>query len=99
MFQAKAGRGNTTSVRSTRDAISDTVASYAISDEQGARKNALDNRRRTAVNRADMGIKAVVVFLVGLALASVRFAEAQQTKKVPRIGFQASSGDPSSPGY
>ena len=38
MFQADAGRGNTASARSTRDAISDTAASYAISDEQGARK-------------------------------------------------------------
>jgi len=45
MFQAKAGRGSTASVRSTSDAISDTGASYAISDEQGARKNALDNRQ------------------------------------------------------
>jgi len=45
MFQAKAGRGNTASVRSARDATSATVASYAISDEQGARKNTLDNRR------------------------------------------------------
>jgi hypothetical protein len=45
MFQAKAGTGNTASAISTRDAISDTVASYAISDERGARKNALDNRQ------------------------------------------------------
>jgi len=45
MFQAKAGSGSTASVRSIRDATSDTVASYAISDEQGARKNALDNRQ------------------------------------------------------
>ena len=51
MFQAKAGRGKTASVRSTRDAIRDTVASYAISDEQGAGKKVLDNRQRTAVNR------------------------------------------------
>jgi hypothetical protein len=28
-----------------RDKTRDTVASYAISDEQGARKNALDNRQ------------------------------------------------------
>jgi len=49
MFHAEAGRGNTTTVRSTRDAISVTAASYAISDEQGARKNALDNRQWTAV--------------------------------------------------
>jgi hypothetical protein len=43
MFQAKAGTGHTASVRNTRDATSDTAASYAITDEQGARKNALDN--------------------------------------------------------
>jgi ABC transporter substrate binding protein len=29
----------------------------------------------------------MVVLLVGLALASVHLAEAQQSKKVPRIGF------------
>jgi hypothetical protein len=45
MFQAEAGRGNTVSVRITRDAMSDTVATYAISDEQGARKKVLDNRQ------------------------------------------------------
>jgi hypothetical protein len=38
MFRADAGSGITVSVKSTRDAISDTVASYAISNEQGARK-------------------------------------------------------------
>ena len=43
MFQAEAGRGNTASVTSTKDAISDTVASYAISGEEGARKKVLDN--------------------------------------------------------
>jgi hypothetical protein len=45
MFQADAGRGNTASVISTRDTIRDTVASYAISGEQGARKKVLDNRQ------------------------------------------------------
>jgi hypothetical protein len=45
MFHAKAGSGNTASVRSKRDAISDTAASYAISDEQGERKKVLDNRQ------------------------------------------------------
>jgi hypothetical protein len=45
MFQAEAGSGNTARVRSTRDAISETVAGYAISDARGARKNALDNRQ------------------------------------------------------
>jgi putative tryptophan/tyrosine transport system substrate-binding protein len=34
-----------------------------------------------------MAIKTVIVLLVGLTLASVRLAEAQQPKKVPRIGF------------
>jgi hypothetical protein len=45
VFQAKAGRGNTASVISIRDATRDTAASYAISDEQGARKKVLDNGR------------------------------------------------------
>jgi hypothetical protein len=44
MFQAEAGRGKTARVTSTREAISNTAVSYAISDEQGARKNVLDNR-------------------------------------------------------
>jgi putative tryptophan/tyrosine transport system substrate-binding protein len=34
-----------------------------------------------------MRVRAVVVLLLGLALASVRLAEAQQSTKVPRIGF------------
>jgi putative ABC transport system substrate-binding protein len=34
-----------------------------------------------------MAIKTIIVLLVGLALGSVRLAEAQQPKKVPRIGF------------
>jgi hypothetical protein len=38
VFQAEAGNGNTARVISTTDAISDTVASYAISDEQGEGK-------------------------------------------------------------
>ena len=45
MFQAQTGRGNAARVRSTRDATSDTVASYAISDEEGARKKVLDNQQ------------------------------------------------------
>jgi hypothetical protein len=45
MFQAEAGSGNRVRVRRTRNAISDTLASYAISDEQAARKIVLDNRR------------------------------------------------------
>jgi hypothetical protein len=52
MFQADAGRGNAASVRSARDTISDTVASYLIFDQQGARKKVLDNRQCRAVNRS-----------------------------------------------
>jgi hypothetical protein len=43
MVQAETGMGNTASVRIIRDAISGTVASYAIFVEPGATKNALDN--------------------------------------------------------
>ena len=43
-----------------------------------------------------MTIKTIVVLLVGLALASVHLAEAQQ--KVPRIGFISFIASPSSPG-
>jgi hypothetical protein len=53
MFHAKAGRDNTASVRSTRDAIRDTVASYAISGEQGARKKRFwTTGNETAVKQA-----------------------------------------------
>ena len=38
-----------------------------------------------------MGIKAFVVLLVGLALAFVHLAEAQQTKKSPRVGYLTAS--------
>jgi putative ABC transport system substrate-binding protein len=38
-----------------------------------------------------MAIKTVLVFLVGLALASVHVAEAQQLTKVPRIGYLSAS--------
>ena len=51
MFQADAGRGNAANTKSTRDALGNTVASYAISDEQGARKKVLDNRQGNAVHR------------------------------------------------
>ena len=32
MFQAEAGRGNAANTKSTRDALGNTVASYAISE-------------------------------------------------------------------
>jgi putative ABC transport system substrate-binding protein len=66
------------------------LPAYAMSDEQRARKNALDNRQRTAVKKAGMGTRNIVVLLVGLVLASVHSAESQQpTKKVSRIGILA----------
>jgi hypothetical protein len=37
--------------------------------------------------QAGMAIKAIIILLVGLALASVHLAEARQPKKVPRIGY------------
>src|SRR5947209_6595967 len=40
----------------------------------------------------------IVVWLVALDFAPFRVAEAQQPKKVPRIGFLAVSGDPNTPG-
>jgi hypothetical protein len=45
IFQAEAGRGNMARIISAMDAISDTAASYATPDEQGARKKVLDNRQ------------------------------------------------------
>jgi putative ABC transport system substrate-binding protein len=42
-----------------------------------------------------MATKSIVLLLVGLVLASVHSAEAQQPTKVPRIGY-LSSGDPAS---
>jgi hypothetical protein len=45
MFQAEAGRGNTVRARSTKKGISDMFESYAISGEQEARKEVLDNRQ------------------------------------------------------
>jgi ABC-type uncharacterized transport system substrate-binding protein len=45
-----------------------------------------------------MGRKAIVILVVGLALASVHLAGAQQTGKIPRIGFVSSSGDANNPG-
>jgi hypothetical protein len=99
MFQAEARGGNTASFSSTRSVISDTVATYVISDEQGSKKKVLDNRQWTAVNRGGMAWKTViVVWLVALTFAPVRFAEAQQPKKVPRIGYVSGTGSPSDPG-
>ena len=42
--------------------------------------------------------KIIAVLLVGLALAPVRFAKAQQSTKVPRIGYVSVSGSPNNPG-
>jgi hypothetical protein len=44
-----------------------------------------------------MGGKAIVALLIGLVLGSVHLAEAQEAKKVPRIG-RLSAGFPSATG-
>jgi len=48
--------------------------------------------------QAGMAIKTIVILLIGFALASVRYAEAQRPTTVPRVGFVPPSGDPSTPG-
>jgi hypothetical protein len=45
VFQAEAESGKTARVRSIGVVMSNTVASYAISDELEARKKVLDNRQ------------------------------------------------------
>ncbi|HET9786990.1 MAG TPA: hypothetical protein VFP47_07640 [Pyrinomonadaceae bacterium] len=39
-----------------------------------------------------------VLVLIGFVVAGIDPAEAQQTKKVPRIGFASGCGDPNTPG-
>jgi putative ABC transport system substrate-binding protein len=41
---------------------------------------------------ADMGIKTIIILLVGLTLSPASFAEAQQPKKIPWIGYLATAG-------
>src|SRR4029453_16965042 len=60
---------------------------YPISRGQGKRSGQPAMNR--SKQRAGMGKKAIVVLLVGLALASFRPAEAQQPKKVARVGLLA----------
>jgi hypothetical protein len=67
MFQAKAERGNTANVSSTRDAISDTVASYAISDEQGGKKKDSGQPAMNRSKQTGMGKKTIVILLISLA--------------------------------
>ena len=40
--------------------------------------------------QAGMDKKTIIVLLVGLTLASVHLVEAQQPKKIPRIGYLSS---------
>ena len=46
-----------------------------------------------------MRYKAIAFLLLALAIASVNLTEAQQPKKVPRIGFVSAIGDPQTPGF
>jgi putative tryptophan/tyrosine transport system substrate-binding protein len=41
-----------------------------------------------------MGIKTIIILLVGLTLSPASFAEAQQPKKLPRIGYLTGSSLP-----
>ena len=53
------------------------------------------------MNRSKQGGMAkitIIVLLLGIALASVCFAEAQQPTKIPRIGYVSGTGNPSDPG-
>jgi putative ABC transport system substrate-binding protein len=70
----------------TTDVMSDTAASYAISNEQRGKEKRSGQPAGNGSKQAGMGKKSLVVLLIGLALASVHPAEAQQPAKVPRIG-------------
>jgi putative tryptophan/tyrosine transport system substrate-binding protein len=48
--------------------------------------------------QAGMSKKTIVILLAGFALASVRYAEAQQPPTVPRIGYVSGTGSASNPG-
>jgi hypothetical protein len=85
MFHADAVRGNRAKVRSNKDAISDTSSAMPYPVNKGQEKGS----GQLAMNRskqAGMVIKTIVVLLVGLALAGVHLAEAQQPKRGVRIG-------------
>jgi putative tryptophan/tyrosine transport system substrate-binding protein len=64
------------------------------SERLAARKKGAGQPAMNRSKQAAMAIKTAVVFLVGLAFGFVYISEAQQAKKVPRIGY-VSSGDPS----
>ena len=92
IFQADAGRGFTANARSKRDAISSTVSQLChIQRTMGKEKGS----GQPTTNRSKYGRygkNALVGLLIGLALASVHLAEAQQPNKIARIGllFQSS---------
>jgi putative ABC transport system substrate-binding protein len=48
--------------------------------------------------QAGMAKITIIVLLLGITLASVCFAEAQQPTKIPRIGYVSGTGNPSDPG-
>jgi hypothetical protein len=59
-------------------------------DRQGGLRNVgrvLDKWLRLAVNRTSMAKKMVVILTIGFAFGLVRYAEAQQPAKIPRIGI------------
>ena len=64
------------------------------SERLAARKKGAGQPAINRSKQAAMAIKTAVVFLIGLAFGFLYISEAQQPKKVPRIGY-VSSGDPS----
>jgi hypothetical protein len=62
------------------------LTSYAISDEQRARKKRSGQPAMNRSKQGRMARKTIVVLLFSLALVSVHLVDAQQPTKVPRIG-------------
>jgi len=62
-------------------------SSYATSDEPRGKEKGSGQPATNRSKQAGMGKKVVGFLLASLVLVSVRLAEAQQPKKIPRIGF------------
>jgi putative ABC transport system substrate-binding protein len=60
------------------------IVAQCDSDKRGSGQPAMNRSKQ-----AGMATKSIVVLLVGLVLGLVPFAEAQQPKKVPRLGYLA----------
>jgi ABC-type uncharacterized transport system substrate-binding protein len=67
------------------------LASYAISDAQGARKKVLDKLATNRSKESRMAIKSIVVLVIVLTLAFIRPSGAQQSNTIVRIGLISQS--------